>query len=118
MSALRMLWQSNQTSAQFRFSCLSPMKNEPKRDLPKSPADPVFLATYLSGACAHYVMVSTFQWKPSWLVTQRDPQNDWTATQNRVNDDVFAQAQFGSVVLVVSAALWERISVYRNSSKS
>ena len=27
------------------------------------------------GACAHYVMVSTFQWKPFWLATQRDQQN-------------------------------------------
>ena len=44
------------------------------------------------GGCAHYVMVSKFQWKPFWLATQRDPQNDWTATQNRVNYDVFAQA--------------------------
>ena len=43
-------------------------------------------------ACVHYVMVSKFQWKPFWLATQRDPQNDWTATQNRVNYDVFAQA--------------------------
>ena len=45
-----------------------------------------------NGACAHYVMVSKFQWKPFWFATQRDPQNDWTATQNRVNYDVFAQA--------------------------
>ena len=45
-----------------------------------------------NGACAHYVMVSKFQWKPFWLATQRDPQNDWTATQNRVNYDVFAHA--------------------------
>ena len=45
-------------------------------------------------ACAHYVMVSKFQRKPFWLATQRDPQNDWTATQNRVNYDVFAQAPF------------------------
>ena len=37
------------------------------------------------GACAHYVMVSKFQWQPFWLATQRDAQNDWTATQNRVN---------------------------------
>ena len=37
-------------------------------------------------------MVSKFQWKPFWLATQRDPQNDWTATQNHVNYDVFAQA--------------------------
>ena len=36
-------------------------------------------------ACAHYVMVSKIQWKPFWLATQLDPQNDWTATQNRVN---------------------------------
>ena len=48
-----------------------------------------------NGACAHYVMVSKFQWKPFWLATQRDPQNDWTATQNRVNYDVFAQVPFG-----------------------
>ena len=44
------------------------------------------------GACAHYVMVTKFQWKPFWLATQRDPENDWTATQTRVNYDVFAQA--------------------------
>ena len=37
-------------------------------------------------------MVSKFQWKPFWLATQQDPQNDWTATQNRVNYDVLAQA--------------------------
>ena len=52
----------------------------------------VVLFARLDGACAHYVMVSKFQWKPIWLATQRDPQNDWTATQNRVNYDVFAQA--------------------------
>ena len=46
----------------------------------------------MNGACAHYVMVSKFQWKPFWLATQRDPQNDWTATENRVNYDIFAQA--------------------------
>ena len=39
---------------------------------------------------------SKFQWKPFWLATQRDPQNDWTATQNRVNYDVFAQAPLPS----------------------
>ena len=33
-------------------------------------------------------MVSKFQWKPFWLATQRDSQNDWAATQNRVNYDV------------------------------
>ena len=37
-------------------------------------------------------MVSKFQWKPFGLATQRDPQNDCTDTQNRVNYDVFAQA--------------------------
>ena len=37
-------------------------------------------------------MVSKIQWKAFWLATQRDPQNDWTATQNRVNYDVLAQA--------------------------
>ena len=37
-------------------------------------------------------MVSKFQWTTFWLATQWDPQNDWTATQNRVNYDVFAQA--------------------------
>ena len=45
-----------------------------------------------NGDCAHYVMVSKFQWKPFRLATRRDPQNDWTATQNRVNYNVFAQA--------------------------
>ena len=45
-----------------------------------------------NGACAHYVMESKIQWKPFCLATQRDPQNDSTATQNRVNNDVFAQA--------------------------
>ena len=47
----------------------------------------------LSGACAHYV-VSKFRWKPFWLATQRDTQNDWAANQTRVNYDVFAQAPF------------------------
>ena len=37
-------------------------------------------------------MVSKFHWKPFWLATQRDPEIDWTATQNRVNPDIFAQA--------------------------
>ena len=41
-------------------------------------------------ACAHYVMASKIQWKPFWLATQLDPQNDWTGWQNGVNDDVFA----------------------------
>ena len=50
-------------------------------------------------ACAHYIMVSKFQWKPFWLATQRDWQNDWTATQNRVNYHVFAQAPL--------AVLWQ-----------
>ena len=36
-----------------------------------------------NGACAPYVMVFQFQWKPFWLATQRVPQNDWTATKNR-----------------------------------
>ena len=27
-----------------------------------------------NGACANYVKVSKFQWKPSWLATQQDPQ--------------------------------------------
>ena len=55
-------------------------------------------ATCESEACAHYVMVSKLQWKPFWLATQRDPQNDWTATQNRVNCDVFAQAALHSCI--------------------
>ena len=42
---------------------------------------------------AHYVTVSKFKWKPFWLATQRDPQNDLTATQSRVNYDVFAQTR-------------------------
>ena len=50
--------------------------------------------TQCNGACAHDVMVSKFQWKPFWLATHRDPQNDWAATQNHVNYDVFAQAPF------------------------
>ena len=54
------------------------------------------------GACAHYGMVSKIQWKPFWLATQRDPQNDWTATQHRVNYDVFAQAPFMKSSLVLS----------------
>ena len=37
-------------------------------------------------------MVSNFQWKPFWLATQLDPQNDWTGWQFRVNYDVFTQA--------------------------
>ena len=44
------------------------------------------------GLCAlrHGIQIST---KPFWLATQRDPQNDWTATQSRVNYDIFTQAQ-------------------------
>ena len=60
-------------------------------------------ATYLliiilsmNGACAHYVMVSKFQWKPFWLVTQLYQQNDWSRWQNRVNYDIFAQAPLKS----------------------
>ena len=50
------------------------------------------------GLCAlRNGILSTFQWKPFWLATQRDPQNDWTATQNRVNYDVFAQAPLSSI---------------------
>ena len=56
-----------------------------------------------NGACAHYVMVSKFQWKPFWLATQQDPQNDWTATQNPVNYDVFAQAPFVSLTQCFTA---------------
>ena len=54
--------------------------------------------TALNGACAHYVMVSKCQWKPFWLATLWDPQNDWTATQKRVNYDVFAQVPFGTAL--------------------
>ena len=45
------------------------------------------------GGRAHYVMVcvSKMQWKPFWLATQLDPQNDWTGWQTGVNDDVCAQ---------------------------
>ena len=57
----------------------------------------------MGGACANYVMVSKFQWKPFWLATQRDPQNDWTATQNRVNYDVFAQAPLLTKKIYLSA---------------
>ena len=39
-------------------------------------------------------MVFKFLWKPFWLATQRDLQNDLTAIQNRVNYDVFAQTSF------------------------
>ena len=50
-------------------------------------------------------MVSKFQWKPFWLATLREPQNDWTATQNRVKYDVFLQAplfwhNYGKVVSI------------------
>ena len=31
-------------------------------------------------AYAQYVMASKFQWKPFCFATQRDAQNDWTAT--------------------------------------
>ena len=60
-----------------------------------------------NGACAHYVMVSKFQWKPFWLATQRDPQNDWTATQNGVNYDVFTQAPLGMVWIASEEERWE-----------
>ena len=63
-----------------------------------------------NGACAHYAMVSKFQWTPFWLATRRDPQNDWTATQNRVNCDVLALAPFPKI------SIFERgkIVIYEN----
>ena len=55
---------------------------------------PKNVSAITNGACAHYVMVSNFQWKPFWLATQQDPQNDWPGWQDRVNYDksLFAQA--------------------------
>ena len=84
----------------YFWSCLSLHKKDPKTfgKFPNEAKPEIGLVaacnTFLimDGACAHYVMVSKFQWKPFWLATQRDPQNDWTATQNGVNYDVFAQA--------------------------
>ena len=59
-----------------------------------------------NGACAYYVMVSKFQWKPFWLATQRDPPNDWTGRwQNGVNNDVFAQAP-------LSSSFWKELYCY------
>ena len=64
-----------------------------------APEQPMSMTTHMSnpmqgedGACAHYVMVSKFQWKPFWLATQLYQQIDWTGWQNRANYDVFAQA--------------------------
>ena len=54
-------------------------------------------------------MVSKIQWKPFWLATQWDPQNDWTATQNRVNYDVFAQALL-ELQYVIWPVVWKRVS--------
>ena len=47
------------------------------------------------GGRAHYVMVcvSKMQWKPFWLATQLDPQNDWTGWQTGVNDDTLSPSQ-------------------------
>ena len=36
----------------------------------------IILFQLSNGACAHYIMVSKFQWRPFWLATQRDPQTD------------------------------------------
>ena len=47
------------------------------------------------GGRAHYVMVSTIQWKPFWLATQLYSQNEWAGQQNGVNDDVCAKAPLG-----------------------
>ena len=69
-------------------------------------------------ACAHYVMVSKFQWKPFWLATQRDPQNDWTATQNRVNYDVFAQAPLPPTNAHVCLSLLTDTSTIFKSSRT
>ena len=71
------------------------------------------------GSCAHYVMVSKFQWKPLWLATQRDPQNDWTATPNRVNCDVFAQAPLVIIIPDSGRLCWaglERLPPRRKTS--
>ena len=57
------------------------------------------------GACVHYVMVSKFQWKPFWLATQRDQKNDWTATKNCANYDIFAQGPFAARRTLTSCLL-------------
>ena len=66
----------------------------------------------ISGVCAHYVMVSKFQWKPLWLATQLDPQNDWTGWQNRVNYDVFTQAPFCTATVLSSTCAYARMLLY------
>ena len=71
----------------------------------------------LNGACAHYVMVSKFQWKPFCLAIQRDPQNDWTATQNGVNYDVFAQAPFVTNRWIIDRLLQEELLLRRTLSR-
>ena len=40
-----------------------------------------------------------------WLATQRNPQNDWTATQNRVNYDVLAQAPLMVMIFITNHIL-------------
>ena len=72
-----------------------------------------FSAFMINGACAHYVMVFKFQWKPFWLATQRDSQNDWTTTQNRVNSDIFAQGP----LLEVCTSSWFDFTELEGRSK-
>ena len=64
------------------------------------------------------VMVSKSQWKPFWLATQRDPQNDWTATPNRVNYDIFAQAPSLYLITSASGQLAEKKTSEENKSSS
>ena len=49
---------------------------------------------FASAVCAVFLLISIHyvSHKLDIPSTQRDPQNDWTASQNRVNYDVFAQA--------------------------
>ena len=64
-------------------------------------------------ACTHYVMVSKFQWKPFWLTTQLYAQNGWTGWQNRVNNDVLAQAP----LLVIAISLSTRCLYPQETSR-
>ena len=47
-----------------------------------------------NGACAHYVMVSKFQWKPFCLPASEIHRMTGPPSQNRVNYDVLAQAPY------------------------
>ena len=77
--------------------------------------------TCRNGACAHYVMVSKFQWKPFWLATQRDPQIHMTGLPPKIVWTMMYSHRPHSSFLLLSFLLeiiflvfWFAVLIWRN----